>query len=143
MTKQQLYAVYYDNEFEVVTNNFDKWLIQHNETRKSEGNRIEDQSEFTVEEITPIIFDTMKNYKIVWIEIVNQSEEEIKQGIKDGEFPNGVITGGYFGDSLEIECYHEFKVETLAEAKEYAENFEVFNCTDENGKSFTEEDLNI
>ena len=54
----KLYNIHYkgdDNNsriFEGVTDNFEKWLKQHNAQRKAENNREEDADEFEVEEIS-------------------------------------------------------------------------------------------
>jgi hypothetical protein len=46
--------------FEAVTNNFEKWLEEHNKTRLQENNNdadfIEDADDFEVEEIYPFLY---------------------------------------------------------------------------------------
>lgn len=52
---EKLYNVFYisdgDHNYEITTNNFKKWLKEHNEERKKEGEIIEPPEDFSVEEI--------------------------------------------------------------------------------------------
>jgi hypothetical protein len=41
---------------EVVTNDFDKWLEEHNKNRKADGEMEEKADDFSVEEVTPVIY---------------------------------------------------------------------------------------
>ena len=65
----KLYNIHYrgdDNNsrtFEGVTDNFEKWLKQHNAQRKAESNRKEDADEFEVEEISLCLYDEERNEK--------------------------------------------------------------------------------
>jgi len=54
----KLYNIYYKGDicgnprtYEGTTNNFQKWLKEHNEDRKASGNMTEDADEFIVEPI--------------------------------------------------------------------------------------------
>lgn len=57
MANKTFYAVSYIGDqytlpyLITVTDNFNKWLIQHNEIRKDEGSLIEEPEDFNVEEI--------------------------------------------------------------------------------------------
>ena len=68
MTK--LYNVFYVNNdqggfedsktYETTTDNFEKWLAEHNAQRKAEGNRQEDADEFEVKEIDLYLYNQKK-----------------------------------------------------------------------------------
>ena len=71
--KETLYVVHYihntsfDNNidgrreyFEVVTNDFDKWLEDHNKNREGDGEIIETADEFNVQECNPVIYKPKK-----------------------------------------------------------------------------------
>lgn len=57
MENKKFYAVSYIGDqytlpyLIAVTDNFNKWLIQHNEIRKNEGSSIDEPNDFNVEEI--------------------------------------------------------------------------------------------
>ena len=58
----KLYIIHYredDNSktFECVTNNFDKWLEEHNSRRDFENNEKENEDDFEVEEISLRLYD--------------------------------------------------------------------------------------
>ena len=58
-----LYNVFYkgdyqnDYEYEATTDNFDKWLKDHNEEREADGNEPEDEDDFDVQRISVAIFN--------------------------------------------------------------------------------------
>ena len=58
--KDRLYNIYYSyldgNTYEATTNNFDRWLKEHNNRRIAEGSEPESTDDFRIEEITPIIY---------------------------------------------------------------------------------------
>mgnify|MGYP003108466128 FL=1 len=62
---KELFAVYYNyhcrnyepRKLECITDNFDKWLIEHNKDRVSDGSEPETEEEFDVESISPIIYN--------------------------------------------------------------------------------------
>jgi len=71
----KLYNVYYVDEddsklfghmrYETTTDNFEKWLEEHNAQRIEEGNRIEDADEFEVKPISLSLYDDkIKSFKI-------------------------------------------------------------------------------
>ena len=63
----KLYNVFYVNNdqggfedsktYETTTDNFEKWLAEHNVQRKEEGHRIEDADEFSVERINLSLYE--------------------------------------------------------------------------------------
>ena len=61
----QLYAVYYNftgwncrpRELECITDDFDKFLEEHNKDRVADGNDPEGRDEFDVEAISPVIYN--------------------------------------------------------------------------------------
>ena len=62
-----LYNVFYLDEtygdspsYEVTTDNFDKWLEEHNKNRIAEGAEPEEADDFEVEEIYPKLFNESK-----------------------------------------------------------------------------------
>lgn len=66
---KNLLAVYYNfegrnyqpRELECITDNFDKWLKEHNKDRIADGCEPETEDEFDVEEISPIIYNTERS----------------------------------------------------------------------------------
>ena len=53
-----------EDKLEAVTDNFDKWLINHNKGRKADGQREETEDEFRVEDVSvEILGETMKTVK--------------------------------------------------------------------------------
>ena len=52
--KIKVYAIFYnynnEMQFEAITTNFKKWLKEHNEERKAEGNMLEDEDDFAIYE---------------------------------------------------------------------------------------------
>jgi|TARA_B100001758_G_C18304294_1_gene554172 hypothetical protein len=63
----KLYNIFYIDEtygvppkYECTTNNFEKWLKQHNKKRVADGFEKEEAGWFNVEEISPIIFNDDK-----------------------------------------------------------------------------------
>ena len=64
---KKLYNVFYVNNdqagfedyktYETTTDNFDKWLAEHNAKRKAEGHRIEYADEFSVERINLSLYE--------------------------------------------------------------------------------------
>jgi hypothetical protein len=64
---KKLYNVFYVNNdqggfedfktYETTTDNFDKWLAEHNAQRKEEGHRIEDADEFSVEPVRMFLYE--------------------------------------------------------------------------------------
>mgnify|MGYP003662368286 CR=1 FL=1 len=64
MQNEELVAVYYNfycrnyepRQLECITNNFDKWLDEHNRGRIADGEEPETKDEFDVEQISPIIY---------------------------------------------------------------------------------------
>ena len=61
----QLYNVYYDYDnsmtYETTTDNFDKWLEQHNKQRIADNEMTEHKDEFVVKNASLILFDEDKN----------------------------------------------------------------------------------
>ena len=61
----QLYNVYYDYDnsmtYENTTDNFEKWLEQHNKQRIANGEMSEDKDRFKVKEESLILFDEGEN----------------------------------------------------------------------------------
>ena len=61
----KLYNVYYNNDnsmtYETTTDNFDKWLEQHNKQRIANGEMSEDKDQFKVKEVSLILFDEGEN----------------------------------------------------------------------------------
>ena len=61
----KLYNVYYNNDnsmtYETTTDNFDKWLEQHNKQRIVDNEMTEYKDEFEVQEVSLILFDEDKN----------------------------------------------------------------------------------
>ena len=60
----KLYNIYYINEWgglepdwEVTTDNFERWLKKHNENRIEDGNEPEKADCFEVREVHPILFN--------------------------------------------------------------------------------------
>tara|TARA_R100001594_G_scaffold34061_1_gene62898 strand:+ start:394 stop:696 length:303 start_codon:yes stop_codon:yes gene_type:complete len=73
----KLYNVYYVDEddsklfghmrYETTTDNFEKWLEEHNAQRIEEGNRIEDADEFKVKPISLSLYDeTFESIVMSW-----------------------------------------------------------------------------
>ncbi len=60
----KLFNVYYDYDnsmtYETTTDNFDKWLEQHNKQRIADNEMPEDKDEFEVQEVSLILFDEVK-----------------------------------------------------------------------------------
>jgi len=64
---KKLYNVFYVNNdqggfedsktYETTTDNFEKWLAEHNAQRKEEGHRIEDADEFSVEPVSLSLYE--------------------------------------------------------------------------------------
>jgi len=62
---KELIAVYYNyygrnyepRELECITDDFNKWLIEHNKDRVADGCEPETEDEFDVEPISPIIYN--------------------------------------------------------------------------------------
>tara|TARA_R100001460_G_scaffold90992_1_gene132720 strand:+ start:186 stop:575 length:390 start_codon:yes stop_codon:yes gene_type:complete len=52
----KIYNVFYEGHYECTTNNFKKWLKEHNARRISEGNEKEDADDFDVEELNLILY---------------------------------------------------------------------------------------
>ena len=52
--KIKIYAIFYnyynEMEFEGITTNFIKWLYEHNEERKADGNMLDDEDDFAIYE---------------------------------------------------------------------------------------------
>tara|TARA_R110002110_G_C12966346_1_gene672105 strand:- start:293 stop:484 length:192 start_codon:yes stop_codon:yes gene_type:complete len=58
----KLYNIFYTYggavyEYEATTDNFGRWLGEHNKQRVADGELLESADEFSVEEITPIIYN--------------------------------------------------------------------------------------
>ena len=62
----KLYNVFYKDwnynkkEYECTTDNFEKWLEEHNARRIADGNEKEDTIDFLVEEINPVLYEKKK-----------------------------------------------------------------------------------
>jgi len=56
----KIYNVFYEGQYECTTNNFKKWLKEHNARRIADGNEEEDVDDFEVEEINPILYEENK-----------------------------------------------------------------------------------
>ena len=58
--KDRLYNIYYSyldgNTYKVTTNNFRKWLEEHNNRRIAFGSEPRSMDDFRIEEIYPIIY---------------------------------------------------------------------------------------
>ena len=87
----KLYNVYYVDEddsklfghmrYETTTDNFEKWLEEHNSQRKEEGNRIEDADEFEVKPISLSLYDDkIKSFKIYTDDTNDGVEEKVLVG---------------------------------------------------------------
>ena len=74
---KKLYNVFYVNNdqggfedfktYETTTDNFDKWLAEHNAQRKEEGHRIEDADEFSVGPVRMSLYDdTIESIVMSW-----------------------------------------------------------------------------
>ena len=52
--KIKVYAIFYnynnEMQFEGITTDFKKWLKEHNEERKADGNMLEDEDDFAIYE---------------------------------------------------------------------------------------------
>ena len=61
----KLYNIYYikvyREEYEATTDNFKKWLEEHNKKRIADGNEPEKENCFKVEEVYPILFNKEHN----------------------------------------------------------------------------------
>ena len=64
---KKLYNIYYVDttygdppKYEVTTDNFEKWLKQHNKDRVTDGEIKENKSDFKIEEIHLILFNEAK-----------------------------------------------------------------------------------
>ena len=59
----KLYNIFYIDypdyipKYEATTDNFKRWLEEHNKARVADGQVVEEADEFKVEEITPIIYN--------------------------------------------------------------------------------------
>jgi hypothetical protein len=57
----KLFNVYYNYDksmsYEATTDNFEKWLEQHNKERIADGEMPEDKDEFEVQEVSLILFE--------------------------------------------------------------------------------------
>ena len=67
---RKLYNIYYidttyghDPQFEVTTDNFERWLKDHNESRIADGNVPEKADCFHIQEIHPILYNKNKKGK--------------------------------------------------------------------------------
>ena len=61
----KLFNVYYNYDksmsYEATTDNFEKWLEQHNKQRIANGEMSEDKDQFKVKEVSLILFDEGEN----------------------------------------------------------------------------------
>ena len=53
----KLYNIFYNGRYEATTDNFKKWLEEHNKDRVEEGNEPENAEEFNVEPISPFLYE--------------------------------------------------------------------------------------